>query len=121
MTELFEVKAIARHMDVSPQKARLVCNEVRGMGVDAALDALRFMPNKSAEFVFKLVQSAAANADENYGLDSEDLVINRIFADDGPRRKSGRFAGRGRFKPLIKRSAHITVYLAEREAVSEGD
>lgn len=117
MAEMFEIKAAARHLPVSPQKARLVINEVRGMGVDDALDALRFMPNKSAEYVFKLIQSAAANADENYGLDSEELVIHRIFADDGPRRKSGRFAGRGRFKPLIKRSAHITVFLAEREAV----
>jgi len=115
MSEAFEVRASARNLPISPQKARLVVDTVRGKDVENALDSLRFTPNKAAEPVFKLVQSAAANAEENYGLDMEDLFISQIFVDDGRRLKRGRFGSRGRYKPLIKRQCHITVILAERE------
>ena len=117
MAEAFEVKAKVRYVDIAPQKARLVADVVRGMGAEEALDTLRFMPQKAAQPVFKLIQSAVANAEQNFGLEAEELYVHRIFADDGPRRKSGRFGGRGRFKPLIKRSCHISVILAEREVV----
>lgn len=122
MAEVFEVSAIARHIPISAQKVRLVANLVRGMDAEEALDILRFMPQKSAESVFKLVQSAVANAEQNYGLEIDELFISRIFADEGPRRRlapyGGRFGARGRFKPIIRRSSHLTVILAERE-VSE--
>ncbi|MCA9990598.1 MAG: 50S ribosomal protein L22 [Ardenticatenaceae bacterium] len=121
MAERFEVKAIARHIAITPQKARLVVNAVRGKGAQEALDLLRFMPNAAAEPVYKLVLSAVANADENFGLEIDELFVSRIFVDDGPRHRlapyGGRFAGRGRFRPIVKRSCHITVYLAEREIV----
>jgi len=121
MAEAFEVKASTRHVPISPQKVRLVCDAVRGKDADEALDMLRFMPQKSAKVIYKLVESAVANADQNFGLEIDELVVSRIFADDGPRhRKSpygGRFAGRGRFRPIIRRSSHITVVLAEREVV----
>jgi large subunit ribosomal protein L22 len=120
MAEAFEVKAIARHIQISPQKVRLVVDVVRGKDAAEALDILRFMPHKSAEPVFKLVQSAVANAEQNFGLEMEELYISRIFADEGPRHRlspyGGRFGARGRFKPIIKRSSHITVVLSEREA-----
>ncbi len=115
MAEAFEVRASSRNLPISPQKARLVVDIVRGKGVDSAIDTLRFTPNKAAEPVFKLIESAAANAYENYGLDREDLFISQIFVDDGRRLKRGRFGSRGRYKPLIKRQCHITVILAERE------
>jgi len=119
--ERFEVKAVARHIPMGPRKVRLVVDAVRGKGAREALDILRFMPNRAAEPVYKVVRSAVANAEENYGLDIDELVVSRIFADEGPRHRlapyGGRFAGRGRFRPVVKRSTHITVYLAEREVV----
>lgn len=118
MAEAFEVRAVAKHIPISPQKVRLVVNAVRGLDAQMALDTLRFMPQKAAEPVYKLVQSAVANAEENFGLEIDELFVSRIYADDGPRRRKapygGRFAGRGRFRPIIRRSAHITVVLAEK-------
>jgi large subunit ribosomal protein L22 len=121
MAEAFEVKAVARHIQISPQKVRLVVDVVRGKDAGEALDILRFMPQKAAEPVYKLIQSAVANAEQNFGLEMEELVVSRIYADDGPRRRlspyGGRFGARGRFKPILRRSSHITVVLAEREVV----
>jgi large subunit ribosomal protein L22 len=121
MAEVFEIRAVARHIQISPQKVRLVVDSVRGKDAQEALDLLRFMPQKAAEPVYKLIQSALANAEQNYGLESDDLFISHIYADDGPRRRlapyGGRFGARGRFKPIIRRSSHITVTLAEREVV----
>ena len=123
MAELFEVKAVARYIPISAQKVRLLIDLVRGKGAEEALDILRFMPQKSAEPVFKLVQSAVANAEQNYGLEVDELFISRIFADEGPRHRlspyGGRFGARGRFKPIIRRSSHLTVVLAEREVVED--
>lgn len=119
MAELFEVRAVARHIAISPRKVRLVVDAVRGKGAGEALDALRFMPQRAAEPVFKLIASAVANAEENYGLEVDELVVSKIYADEGPRHRKapygGRFAGRGRFRPIMRRSSHITVVLAERE------
>ncbi|MCA9969739.1 MAG: 50S ribosomal protein L22 [Anaerolineales bacterium] len=121
MAEVFEVKAVARHIPISTQKVRLVVDAVRGMSAEKALDTLRFMPQRAADPVFKLVQSAVANAEENFGLELDELVVHRIYADEGPRHRKapygGRFAGRGRFRPIMRRSSHITVILAEREIV----
>ncbi len=119
MAEVFEVKAVAKHIPISPRKMRLVVDVVRGMSAAQALDTLRFMPHGAAEPIYKLIQSAVANAEENYGLEVDELQVHRIFADDGPRRRKapygGRFAGRGRFRPIMRRSSHVTVVLAERE------
>ena len=121
MAEAFEVKAVARHIQISPQKVRLVLDVVRNKNAEEALDILRFMPQKAAEPVYKLVQSAVANAEQNYGLEIDELFISRIYADDGPRRRlspyGGRFGARGRFKPILRRTSHVTVVLAEREVV----
>ena len=116
----FEVRAIVRHIPMSTQKVRLVVNAVRGMDASKALDTLRFMPQAAAQPVFKLISSAIANAEENYGLEMDELVVSEIWADEGPRHREaphgGRFAGRGRFRPIVRRSSHITVVLAERES-----
>jgi large subunit ribosomal protein L22 len=121
MDERFEVKAVARHIQITPQKARLVVDAVRGKGAREALDTLRLMPHRAAEPVYKLIMSAVANAEENYGLEIDELFVSHIFADEGPRHRlapyGGRFAGRGRFRAIVKRSSHITVYLAERNVV----
>lgn len=119
MAEVFEVKAVTKHIAIGTRKMRLVVDVVRGKGAQEALDTLRFMPQKSAEPVYKLIESAVANAEENYGLEVEDLLVSRIYADEGPRHRKapygGRFAGRGRFRPIVRRSSHITVVLTERE------
>ena len=125
MAEAFEVTAKARYVPMTPRKVRLVVNAVRGKGAREALDTLRFMPQRAAEPVYKLIESAVANAEQNFGLEPEELVVSRIYADEGPRHRKapygGRFAGRGRFRPIVKRSSHITVVLAEREVIDYGD
>ena len=125
MAEAFEISAKLRYLQISPRKVRLVVDAVRGKGAQEALDTLKFMPQKAADPVYKLVASAVANAEENYGLEAEELVVSRIFADEGPRHRKapygGRFAGRGRFRPIVRRSSHVTVVLAEREVLDYGD
>ena len=101
---------------MSPQKVRLVVDLVRGMPVNEALETLRFVPNAAAEPVYKVIHSAMANAEENLGLNRDDLVVHSIFADAGPTRKWRRFGARGRFKPLNRRYSHITAVLRERGA-----
>ena len=119
MAEAFEVRAVAKHISIGTRKIRLVVDAVRGMEAQKALDTLRFMPQGAAEPVYKLIQSAVANAEENYGLEVDELLVSRIYADEGPRHRKapygGRFAGRGRFRPIVRRSSHITVVLTERE------
>jgi large subunit ribosomal protein L22 len=111
-----DIRAQARYIGMSAQKVRLVVDLVRGKGAVAALDMLRFVPNKAAYPVSKVLASAMANAEENYGVSRDDLYVYRIFADEAPTRRWRRFGARGRFKPLLRRSSHITVILREREA-----
>ena len=99
-----DVRAKARYVPVSPFKARRVINLVRGKDAEEALDILRFMPHSAARPVYKLIASAIANAEENFGLNREDLYIYRIFADEGPTRKWRRF---GREFPASKSSASL--------------
>lgn len=109
-----EVRAVAKHTGISPQKARLVLNEVRGRQAEEALALLQFMPQQAARVVARTLQSAIANGVENFGLEAEELYISKIFADQAPNRRWRRFGARGRFKPWIRRSSHITVILEER-------
>lgn len=125
MAEVFEITAKLRYLQISPQKVRLVVDAVRGKNADEALNMLQFMPQKAADPVYKLIQSAVANAEENYGLEADELIVSRIYTDEGPRRRKGRyggrFAGRGRFRPQMRRSSHVTVVLAERDVVEYGE
>jgi large subunit ribosomal protein L22 len=115
MDEEVKVRAVSRYVRMSSQKVRLVVDQVRGKGVDEALTMLKFMPQAAAKPVYKTIRSAVANAEENEGLDREYLYIARITADGGPTRRWRRFGARGRFKPILKRSTHITVILKEGE------
>jgi large subunit ribosomal protein L22 len=119
MGEEVEVSAISKYVRMSPQKVRLVVDQVRGKWVDEALTLLKFMPQAAAKPVYKTIRSAVANAEENEGLDRAYLYIARITADGGPTRRWRRFGARGRFKPIRKRSTHITVVLKEGEEVEE--
>jgi large subunit ribosomal protein L22 len=115
-----DVRATAHYLPMSPQKIRLVCDQVRGMNPIAALALLNSMPQKGAPLVWKVVKSAVANAENNFELDPAEMVISQVFANEGPRRPWRRFGARGRFKPVIRRTVHVTVVLSEREAEAEG-
>ncbi len=110
-----DIRAKLSKLSVSAQKARLVVDLVRGKPVIEAVEILKFTPNKAAEPVRKLIQSAMANGEENFGVAREDLYIYRIFADEAPTRKWRAFGARGRFKPILRRSSHVTVILREVE------
>ena len=109
----FKIRAIVKYVPMSPRKVRLVLNQVRGLAADEALAILKFTHKAAAKPVAKLIASAIANAEENYGLSREDLYISQIFADVGPTHKRWKAGARGRAKPILKRSSHITVVLEE--------
>jgi large subunit ribosomal protein L22 len=109
-----EVRAVTRYVGMSAQKVRLVADLVRGKNAKEALDILRFTPKAAAEPVSKAIASAVANAVENRQFTEEDLVISQIYIDGGPVRQWRRFAARGRFRPLLRKSSHITVVLQEQ-------
>jgi large subunit ribosomal protein L22 len=111
---MMEVTAVTKFTGISAQKARLVLDEVRGKNAQEALVILAFMPQSAARMVAKTIKSALANATENFGLEAQEMFISKIVADQAPSRKWRRFGARGRFKPWIRRSSHITVILDER-------
>ena len=113
-----EAKAVVKYVRISPQKVRKIAGAVKGKPVEAGLNILKFMPQKAAGFVEKVLRSAVANAEENVGLSRDDLYIASIAADEGPgvlpgKGRRPRFGGRGRYRPIRKRSSHITVVLDE--------
>jgi len=110
------VKAVAKYIHMSSRKVRLVVDLVRHRDVPEALVMLRFLPKAAAKPVEKAIRSAAANAEESHGLSPEELFVARIAADEGPTMKRGQPGPRGRFKPILRRSTHITVVLGERAA-----
>lgn len=109
-----EAKAVARYIRISPQKARLVADMVRGQVVDKALNTLRFMPKKGAELLRKVVESAVANASQNEAIDVDTLYIKDVHVDGGPTLKRIRPRAMGRASRILKRSSHITVVLDEK-------
>lgn len=108
-----EVRAVLRYVRISPQKVRTLIGAVKGHDVETGLNRLRFMPQKGAGILEKLIRSAVANADQNRGMDVDSLVIRNITADQGPMLKRFRARARGRGARILKRTAHITVTLAE--------
>lgn len=110
-----QVKAKTTHLPISSQKLRLVCDQVRGMGADEALTVLKFMSQKGSDFAHKTLHSAVSNAVNNFELDRDDLYVFRIFADEGPSMKRFKAGARGRYKPRIHRTSHLTVILEERD------
>jgi large subunit ribosomal protein L22 len=109
-----DIQANLRYLSMSAQKVRLVVDLVRGKDANTALEMLRFVNKAAALPVRKLVASAVANAEENFGVSRDDLFIAKIFADEAPTRKWRRFGARGRFKPILRRNSHVTVVLRER-------
>ena len=110
-----DILAKARFISISAQKVRRIVDLVRGKDVTEAITMLKFTTNGAAHPVSKLLSSAIANGEENFGISRDDMYIYKIFADVAPTRKWRKFGARGRFKPWLRRSSHITVVLRERK------
>ncbi len=110
-----EVRASVSGVRVSPRKARLVVDAVRGKRVSEAIAIARFLPQKTAEDVERLLKSVAANAENNYDLDPEELWVKAIFADDGPSYRRFKAKARGRVGRIKRRTCSITVVAEDRE------
>ncbi|ORB74900.1 50S ribosomal protein L22 [Mycobacterium scrofulaceum] len=115
-TEFPSAVAKARFVRVSPTKARRVIDLVRGRSVSDALDILRWAPQAASEPVAKVIASAAANAQNNNGLDPATLVVATVYADEGPTAKRIRPRAQGRAFRIRKRTSHITVVVESRPA-----
>ena len=111
-----DIHAKLNNLSLSAQKVRAVIDMVRGKDTNEALEMLRFVNKRGALPVRKLLASAVANAEENFGVSRDDLYVAKITADEAPTRKWRRFGARGRFKPILRRSSHVTVVLRERGA-----
>jgi large subunit ribosomal protein L22 len=105
-------KATAKTVRVSPRKSRLVIDLIRGKSVGEAISILKFSPNKAAGVIEKVLMSA--NAENNFDLDVEDLVVSEAFINEGPTMKRFRPRAKGSASPINKRTSHITVVVSER-------
>ncbi|ADL68006.1 MULTISPECIES: 50S ribosomal protein L22 [Thermoanaerobacterium] len=109
-----EAKAVAKYVRISPQKAGLVMNMIRGKDVNEALAILKFTPNKAAGIVEKVLKSAIANAENNFGLDRDNLYVAKAVADQGPIMKRMMPRAMGRSNLMRRRTSHITVVVNEK-------
>lgn len=108
-----ETMAKLTHARISPQKVRLVADQVRGLKVENALELLAFSNKKAAVIVKKVLESAIANAEHNDGADIDELKVSTIYVDEGPTMKRMRARAKGRGNRIIKRTSHVTVKVAE--------
>jgi large subunit ribosomal protein L22 len=114
------VQAVAKFVRVSPRKARLVADLIRGRSVPEARTILAFTERAAAHDVEKVLRSAVANAESNPALhwNGDDLVVHSVFVDEGPTLKRWRARARGRTSRIMKRTCHITVQVAQKETGS---
>jgi len=110
-----ETVAKLSYARISPQKCRLVADQVRGLPVEQALQILAFSPKKAAVLVKKVLESAIANAEHNDGADIDELKVAKIYVDQGPTLKRMRARAKGRGSRILKRTSHITVAVAEKK------
>ncbi|OGT96677.1 MAG: 50S ribosomal protein L22, partial [Gammaproteobacteria bacterium RIFOXYB2_FULL_38_6] len=108
-----EVKAVYKYARISPQKARLVADQIRNLSAERAVNLLTFSTKKAAVFVKKTLDSAIANAEHNQGADIDELKVHRIFVDEGPTMSRYSPRARGRADTITKRSCHITIALSD--------
>lgn len=112
---MMETVAKLSNTRTSPQKVRLVADQIRGLPIDQALQILTFSPKKAAVLVKKVLESAIANAEHNDGADIDELKVARIYVDQGPTLKRMRARAKGRGTRILKRTSHITVAVAEKK------
>ena len=108
-----ETQAVLKFVRLSPKKARFVADLVRGKKVDEAVNILKFSTNRAARIIKKVLDSAIANAENNQGADVDELKVKTITIDEGPRMKRIRPRAKGRADRIVKRTAHITITVAD--------
>ncbi len=108
-----EAKAVARYVRIAPRKVRLVIDLIRGKKLGEAFAILKHTPKAASPVVEKLLKSAMANAEHNYNMNVDDLVVSKIYCDEGPTLKRYRPRARGMASRINKRTSHITVVLTE--------
>ncbi len=111
-----EAKAVAKYVRISPLKVGYICDEIRGMQVDEALALLKFTPKRGARILEKVLNSAVANAENNFNLNRDELYVKSAYANDGPTMKRYRPKAKGMAYPILKRSSHIGVVVEEKDA-----
>jgi large subunit ribosomal protein L22 len=110
---MMEVLAKHRYAQISPQKVRLVADQIRGLSVADAINILTYSPKKAAGLVKKVLESAMANAEHNEGADIDELKVFKIFVDAGPTMKRISPRAKGRADRILKRSSHISVIVSD--------
>lgn len=110
-----EAKAIGRHLRVSPRKARITIDLIRGKEVGEAAAILKFTPKRASEYISKILNAAVANAEHNFAMNKEKLFVSEAFVDEGPTLKRFQPRARGRASRIRKRTSHITVVLREKK------
>jgi large subunit ribosomal protein L22 len=108
-------KAVAKYMRVSPRKLKPIADLVRGKDVKSAQAILQFTPNKGARVFLKVLNSAVANAENNLNLDIDNLYVSEIYANQGPTMKRWKAGSMGRANPILRRTSHVGVVVAEKE------
>jgi large subunit ribosomal protein L22 len=112
MSEM-DVKAVAKYVRISPQKVRKIVGAIKGNSVENSINILKFMPQKAAGIVEKILRSAVANADNNNDIDIDTLIVKNVIVNEGPTLKRFRARARGRGSRILKRSSHITVIVTD--------
>ena len=110
------MKASLKYLRITPRKARLVADLVRGKNVEQALDLLKFTRKRSAKPIAALIKSAASNADQKGGVNVDKLFVKTLYVDEGPTIKRWMPRAQGRATPIMKRTSHVTVELEQRQA-----
>ncbi len=108
-----KVTSTLRYARISPQKTRLIIDMIRGSDVLQAMKLVQFLPQKAAKIVRKILDSAVANAENNFGLDIDDLKVTRAFVNEAPTLKRFRARARGRGTRILKRNSHITIEISD--------
>jgi ribosomal protein L22 len=111
------VRASSRYVRVAPRKARLIADQVRGLQIDRARALLQFSPRSAAQDIGKLIESAAANAENNHDLVADEMRVAEITVDEGPTLRRFRPRALGRATPINKRTSHIAVALSPEEEI----
>jgi large subunit ribosomal protein L22 len=109
-----EAKALAKHIRISPRKIKPIANLVRGKKVDEAKAILKFTPRKGAKILLKVLESAAANAENNHNMNSDELYVSEVYANQGPSMKRFVAGSMGRANPILHRTSHIGVVVKEK-------
>ena len=114
-----QAKAVAKTVRIAPRKVRLVLDLIRGKEVGEAMSILQLTNKRSSPVVEKLIKSAVANAEHNYDMDVDHLIVSEAYADEGPTLKRFRPRAQGRATKINKRTSHVTIIVAEPAAIEE--